>query len=112
LEVLVGVIGGTAVGFTSVGSGTIMTVLLISFYRLDAARIVGTDIVHAALLTGAVASAHMAAGNVDFLLAGQLLLGSIPGVLLGSRLTAKLPDRLLRTGLGLLLLGSAVKLLW
>jgi uncharacterized membrane protein YfcA len=112
MAVLVGAIGGAAVGLTSVGSGTIMTVLLITFYQLETAQLVGTDMAHAALLTGTAALAHAAVGNVDFPLVGQFLMGSIPGVLLGSRLASKLPDRLLKSGLGLLLLGSAVKLFW
>ena len=111
LTAIVGAVGGVAVGLTSVGSGRIVTALLITFYQLEASELVGTDILHAALLTGVSALAHIALGNVKLDLVGWLLIGSLPGVLLGSRLVPWLPERWLRGGLGVLVLFSSAKLL-
>ena len=111
LTAIVGAVGGVAVGLTSVGSGSIVTALLTTFYQLEASELVGTDILHAALLTGVSALAHIALRNVDLSLVGLLLIGSLPGVLLGSRLAPRLPERWLRGGLGVLVFASAAKLL-
>ena len=80
-------------------------------YPLTAAKIVGTDIFHAAALLWVAGFGHMVAGNVDLHATGWLLIGSIPGVLLGSQLTVRLPDRSLRVALALTLGLSGIKLL-
>jgi uncharacterized membrane protein YfcA len=72
---------------------------------------VGSDVVHAAILVGVAAAGHALLGNVDFVLAAQLLVGSIPGVLIGSRLTLRAPRRWLQAGLALLLILSGLRLL-
>src|SRR5204862_353770 len=71
----------------------------------------GTDVFHAAILLWAASAAHVAAGNVDFGLAGNILVGSVPGVWLGSSLTLKVPAGVLRTTLGLVLIGAGLGLL-
>jgi uncharacterized protein len=111
LAVLIGLGGGFIVGLTSVGSGTFFGLLMLIVYPLTAAKIVGTDIFHAAALLWVVGFGHLVAGNVDLRATGWLLIGSIPGVLLGSQLTVRLPDRSLRVALALTLGLSGVKLL-
>lgn len=106
----VGAVVGFLVGLTSVGSGSIIVALLSLFSPLPAAMIVGTDIAHAAALTSAAGMAHGLAGNVDPSLLLNLLAGSIPGVLLGSRLSVRIPVPALRTALGLVLLATGLKL--
>lgn len=108
---LIGALGGFLVGLTSVGSGSLILALLVFVVPLSTERLVGTDVAHAALLVGTVALAHLYLGHVDLALAGQLLAGSVPGVLLGSRLTLQVPRRALQVGLAGLLVTSAVQLL-
>src|ERR671921_2136135 len=95
--VLFGAMGGYLVGLTSIGSGSIMAVILLLLYPIAPAVIVGTDITHAMVLSFVVGIAHMTQGNVDFTLAGSLLLGGVPGVLVGSRLAPWLPGKPLKT---------------
>ncbi len=109
--VLIGILGGFLVGLTSVGSGSILIALMVAFAPLSVEKMVGTDIAHAFFLVSAAAVAHMFAGNVDFGIAGRLILGSIPGILIGSRMTLWLPKRVLQFGLAGLLLTSAGHLL-
>jgi uncharacterized protein len=109
--VLIGLSGGFVVGLTSVGSGTWFGLAMLLFFPLTAAKIVGTDIFHAAALLWVAGVGHLAAGNVDLHATGWLLVGSIPGVLLGSQMTVKLPDRSLRVALALTLSLAGVKLL-
>jgi uncharacterized membrane protein YfcA len=109
--VLVGLVGGFVVGLTSVGSGTFFGLAMLLLYPLTAAKIVGTDIFHAALLLWVAGAGHFVAGNVDLSATGWLLIGSIPGVLLGSQVTVKLPDRSLRAALALTLGLAGLKLL-
>jgi uncharacterized membrane protein YfcA len=106
-----GVAGGFVVGLTSVGSGTFFALVMLIVFPLTAAKIVGTDIFHAAGLLWVAGLSHLAHGNVDLVAMGWLLVGSVPGVLLGSRLTVRLPDRKLRVGLAAVLLLSGIKLL-
>jgi hypothetical protein len=73
-------------------------------------RVVGTDIFHAAILLWAAAIAHVVAGNVDYPLAGTILIGSVPGVWLGSHMSVRLPAGTLRTVLGVVLIGAAMGL--
>ena len=84
--VALGVSVGFVLGVTSAGSGALIAVGLILLFRLVPSRVVGTDIFHAAILLWAASAAHIVAGNVDFALAGNILIGSIPGVLVGGRL--------------------------
>ena len=111
IAVLLGVFGGFIVGLTSVGSGTFFGLVMMIAFPLTAAKIVGTDLFQAALLLWVAGFGHFVTGSVDLHATGWLLIGSIPGVLLGSQLTVKLPDRALRVGLALVLSLSGVKLL-
>jgi uncharacterized membrane protein YfcA len=103
--------GGFVVGLTSVGSGTFFALVMLLVFPLTAAKIVGTDIFHAAALLWVAGLSHLLHGNVDLVAMGWLLVGSVPGVLLGSRLTVRLPELPLRIGLASVLLLSGVKLL-
>ena len=89
--VAIGATTGFVIGITSAGSGTVIAILLISVYRLTPRRVVGTDVFHAAILLWAAGIAHWVGGNVDFVLAGNILLGSIPGVIVGSNYAARAP---------------------
>ena len=111
IAVLLGLSGGFIVGLTSVGSGTFFGLVMLIVYPLTAAKIVGTDIFHAAALLWVAGAGQLVAGNVDLRATGFLLIGSIPGVLLGSQMTVKLPDRGLRVALALTLGLAGVKLL-
>ncbi len=106
-----GASGGFIVGLTSVGSGTFFGLVMLLVFPLTAAKIVGTDIFHAAALLWVAGISHLLHGNVDVTEMAWLLLGSIPGVLLGSKLTVRLPDGALRVGLGTVLTASGVRLL-
>lgn len=94
--VLIGFFGGFIVGLTSVGSGVFFGLTLLVLFPLRAHKVVGTDIFHAAALLYVAGLGHWLAGNVDMSIVGWLLLGSIPGVLLGGHLTLSVPDRPLR----------------
>lgn len=91
--ILFGAIGGYLVGLTSIGSGSIMAIILLLLYPLTPAVVVGTDIAHATVLSLVTGLAHAVGGDVDFGLAGTLLLGSVPGVLVGSLLVPRLPGK-------------------
>lgn len=101
---------GFVLGVTSAGSGSLITVALILVFRLTPRRVVGTDVFHAAILLWAAALAHLVAGDIDYGLAGTILLGSLPGVWIGSSLTTRVPVAGLRTSLGLLLVGAGLAL--
>ncbi|HSC92840.1 MAG TPA: sulfite exporter TauE/SafE family protein [Gaiellaceae bacterium] len=109
--VLIGLSGGFIVGLTSVGSGTFFGLLMLLLFPLTAVKMVGTDIFHAAALLWVAGIGHLVAGNVDLGATAWLLLGSVPGVLLGSQVSVKLPDRALRIALATTLTLSGVKLL-
>ena len=109
--VITGAVTGFVIGLTSAGSGTLIAVVLIAVFRLTPQRVVGTDVFHAAVLLWAAGLAHWIGGNVDLGLAANILLGSIPGVLLGSQLAIKVPTRLLRNALGVVLIASAITLI-
>ncbi len=109
--VLFGATGGYLVGLTSIGSGSVMAVILLLFYPLTPAIIVGTDIAHAMVLSFVTGFAHILNSNVDFTLAGTLLLGSIPGVLIGSRMAPRLPGRPLTIILAAMLIFVGARLL-
>jgi hypothetical protein len=108
---LIGIFGGFIVGLTSVGSGVFFGLTLLILFPLRAHKVVGTDIFHAAALLYVAGAAHWAAGNIDFAILGWLLLGSIPGVLLGGHLTLSIPERPLRLLLAGVLGLAGIKLL-
>jgi uncharacterized membrane protein YfcA len=106
-----GATGGFIVGLTSVGSGTFFALIMLTVFPLTAVKIVGTDIFHAAALLWVAGISHLVHGNVDLGAMSWLLLGSIPGILLGSQITVRLPERSLRIGLATVLAASGVRLL-
>jgi uncharacterized membrane protein YfcA len=106
--IVIGATTGFVIGITSAGSGTVIAILLIAVYRLAPKKVVGTDVFHAAILLWAAGIAHWVGGNVDFVLAGNILLGSIPGVVIGASLSDKAPQGFLRTALGVVLIGSGI----
>jgi uncharacterized membrane protein YfcA len=106
-----GAVFGFVVGLTSVGSGTFFGLVMLVVYPLTASKIVGTDIFHAAALLWVAGIGHLVAGNVDLRAMMWLLIGSIPGVLLTSKLTVRVPERALRGGLAIVLAVSGVKML-
>lgn len=109
--VLIGALGGFVVGLTSVGSGVFFGLTLLVVFPLRAHKVVGTDIFHAAALLYVAGAGHWLAGNVDFDILAWLLLGSVPGVLLGGRLTLTIPELALRLVLGGVLGLAGIKLL-
>jgi uncharacterized protein len=110
IAIVTGGLGGFIVGLTSVGSGTFFGLVMLLVFPLTAAKVVGTDIFHAAALLWVAGAGHLAAGNVDLHATAWLLIGSIPGVLLGSQVSVNLPDRALRLGLAGTLTLSGIKL--
>jgi hypothetical protein len=109
--VLIGVSVGFVLGLTSAGSGALIAVGLIMVYRLTPRRVVGTDVFHAAILLWVASLAHLVSGNVDLGLAGNILIGSIPGVWVGSELATRMPEHTLRPALGIVLLAAGLALL-
>jgi uncharacterized protein len=108
--VVIGASTGFVIGLTSAGSGTLIAVFLIAYYRLVPKHVVGTDVFHAAVLLSAAAVAHVVAGNVDFGLVGAILIGSLPGVWIGSHLITRLPTGVLRTALGVVMIAASLAL--
>ncbi|KAB7706294.1 TSUP family transporter [Bacillus aerolatus] len=111
LTIVIGAILGFIVGLTSIGSGSLFALAMLYLYKLRPSELVGTDIAHAFLLVTAAGAMHAGIGNVDYLLMINLLLGSIPGVILGSSLSSKFPAKPLRTIMALMILMSGVKLI-
>ena len=109
--VLLGLTIGFVLGVTSAGSGTLIAVGLIVGFRLTPHKVVGTDVAHAAVLLWVASIAHLVSGNVDLGLAANILLGSVPGVWLGSSLAARLPENGLRPTLAIVLIASGMALL-
>src|SRR6266487_7007744 len=107
----IGATCGFVVGLTSVGSGTFFGLIMVLVFPLTLPKIVGTDIFHAAALLWVAGFGHLAAGNVDLRTMAWLLTGSIPGVLITSQFTLKVPERALRLGLASVLMLSGVKLI-
>ncbi|HEU4720778.1 MAG TPA: sulfite exporter TauE/SafE family protein [Gemmatimonadaceae bacterium] len=102
---------GVTVGVTSVGSGSLVDMALVLFSPLSGAVLIGTGIAHAVLITGAGAAAHWSLGNVDPALVGQLLIGSIPGVLVGGWVARRSKPSAIRWGATTLVLLSGLTLL-
>jgi uncharacterized protein len=109
--VSLGAVLGLILGVTSVGSGALIGLALILVFKLTPHRVVGTDVFHAAILLWAAGLAHLVSGNVDFVLMGTILVGSLPGVLVGTHLVTRVPATGLRPVLGCVLLGSALGVL-
>ena len=108
--VVLGAFVGFVLGVTSAGSGTLIAVGLILVFRLAPRQVVATDVFQAAILLWAAAIAHIVSGNVDWGLAGTILLGSVPGVWLGSHLVTKVHVEALRMALAIVLIGSSLGL--
>jgi uncharacterized protein len=106
-----GFVLGLILGVTSVGSGALIGLALILVFKLTPHRVVGTDVFHAAILLWAAALAHLVSGNIDFLLMATILVGSLPGVLIGTALISHVPANGLRPVLGCVLLGSGLGVL-
>lgn len=102
---------GVVLGMTSAGSGTLIAVGLIVGFRLTPHRVVGTDVAHAAVLLWVASAAHLVSGNVDLALAGTILIGSVPGVWMGTNLSTRLPADALRPALAIVLVASGLALL-
>src|SRR5436853_525386 len=111
VAVAIGAFGGFIVGLTSVGSGTFFGLTMLLVFPLKAHKIVGTDIFHAAALLYVAGFGHFLAGNVDISTVGWLLIGSVPGVIVGSQLSLAIPERPLRLVLATVLGLSGLKLL-
>jgi uncharacterized protein len=112
LTVFLGFVLGVLVSLTSVGAGAVgMAVLRRLYPHMPTVRLVGSDIAHAVPLTLLAGSGHWLLGDVNLVLLGSLLLGSIPGIILASRLAHHVPDRVLRRVLGLLLLIASAPIL-
>jgi uncharacterized protein len=109
--VIIGAVFGFIVGLTSVGSGTFFGLIMVMIYPLTIARIVGTDIFHAAALLWVAGFGHLVQGNVDLHAMAWLLLGSVPGIWISSRFTLHLPQDALRLALAGVLALSGIKLL-
>lgn len=106
--IAIGLVLGTMVGMTSVGSGALIGPILILLYKLTPHRVVGTDVFHAAILLWTAGIASGVAGNVDYLLTATILVGSIPGVWLGTALLPRVPAAGLRPLLACVLLAAAL----
>lgn len=110
--VVMGFVIGFAVGLTSVGSGSLLAPFLMLLFPNNPARVVGTDVFHAALLVSVTAFLHSNAGHVNWQLVPIMLAGSIPGVLVGSFLAPRLPSRPLRVGIGGVLFATGYQLVF
>jgi uncharacterized protein len=108
----IGFILGFIVGVTSIGSGSLFAIAMVYIYRLKTSDLIGTDIAHAFLLVTVAGIMQAVLGNVNFLLAVNLLLGSIPGVLIGSALSPKVPSTPLRLIMIIIILLSGIKLIF
>jgi uncharacterized protein len=109
--IAIGALGGLVVGMTSVGSGSLVIVLLLLLYpTLQANHLVGTDLVQAIPLVCSAAIGHLLFGDFQLGLTSSLLIGSVPGVYLGARVSAQAPVRVVRRALMLVLLASGLKL--
>ena len=109
---VIGLFAGFLVGMTSVGSGSVIMMLLLLLYSFSPRENVGNDVVHAVVLTGVTGFLHFRLGNVDPRLVVTLLIGSIPGGLLGSHLSTRVPLLWLRRILCTLLLLTGARMLW
>jgi uncharacterized protein len=110
ITVLIGAVGGIIVGMTSVGSGSLMIVMLLFAYPLIGARqLVGTDLTQAVPLTAAAALGALAFGHVEFGLTTAVVAGSVPAVLIGSLLSSRAPDKYIRPAITFVIFASGLK---
>ena len=108
---LIGILGGVVVGLTSVGSGSLMIILLLMLYpRLKLSELVGTDLVQAVPLVTSAALGHLLFGDFKMSLTASILIGSIPGVFVGARFSSRAPDTVIRPALIVVLIVSGLKL--
>ncbi len=108
--VLIGMIGGTIVGMTSVGSGSLMIVLLLFLYpMIGAKQLVGTDLAQAVPMVAAAALGALVFGHVQFAVTASIILGSVPGVLVGSLFSSRAPDRFIRPVITFVIFASGLK---
>jgi uncharacterized membrane protein YfcA len=113
LTVACGVVLGVLVSLSSIGAGAIgATLILLLHPRLEARRLVGTDIAHAVPLTLVAGIGHATLGHVDWTLLAALLVGSIPGIWIGAQLTRKMPDSLVRSLLCVSLVSAGLKVIY
>jgi uncharacterized membrane protein YfcA len=110
IAIAIGASCGFVVGLTSVGSGTFFGLAMLLVYPLTAQKIVGTDLLHAAALLWVAGLGHLLHGNVNLHAMAWLLVGSIPGVLLGSQMSIRVPERSLRFAFAFVLVLSGIKL--
>jgi uncharacterized membrane protein YfcA len=113
MTVVAGAILGFLVTLTSIGAGALGAVMLVYLYpiRMTPARLVGTDIVHAIPLTILAGTGHALLGNVNLPMLGMLLLGSVPGVLIGAHFSTRAPEGLIRPAIAIVLLAVGTKML-
>jgi uncharacterized protein len=108
--VLIGMVGGLIVGMTSVGSGSLMIVLLLFTYpMLSAGQLVGTDLTQAVPLTGAAALGALTFGHVEFAVTTSIIIGSVPAVAIGALLSSRAPDRFIRPAITFVIFASGLK---
>jgi len=108
---LIGIVGGLIVGITSVGSGSLIIIMLLMLYpRMKLSELVGTDLVQAVPLVTSAALGHLFFGSFKLGLTASILIGSVPGVFLGARFSSRAPDYLIRPALIVVLLLSGMKL--
>jgi uncharacterized membrane protein YfcA len=106
--VALGFVLGTMLGMTSVGSGALIGVAMIVIFRLTPKRVAGSSVFLAAMLLWVAGLAQVVSGNVDYGLVGNILIGSMPGVWIGTHFVDRVPAQALRVTLGAVLLGSAL----
>jgi uncharacterized membrane protein YfcA len=110
ITIAIGIVGGVIVGMTSVGSGSLMIVLLLFVYpSISAKQLVGTDLTQAVPLTLAAAAGSLIFGHVEFGVTGSLIIGSVPAVLIGSMLSSTVPDRYIRPVIAFVIFASGLK---
>ncbi len=107
--IIMGIVLGVFVTLSSVGAGAFgVMALILMFPNLPMIRIIGSDVVHAVLLTFVAGMGHMTSGNVDFHLLGWLLCGSIPAIIIGTLISSRMPEKLIRKILGITLFALGV----
>jgi uncharacterized membrane protein YfcA len=108
--ILIGMVGGIIVGMTSVGSGSLMIVLLLFLYpMIGAKRLVGTDLTQAVPLTAAAALGALAFGHIEFSLTTSIIIGSVPAAVVGAFLSSRAPDKLIRPAITFVIFASGLK---
>lgn len=109
--VVIGALGGLLVGMTSIGGGTIIIAMLMLFFSVPLNQLIGVDVAHGALLAMIAALNYLFAGEVDFVLVGLLLIGSLPGVWLGASTINRVDLRIVRGILAVMIIAEGIELL-